>query len=483
MATTSNSFYWYDLETTGLRKSWDRFVQFAGQRTDLALNPIGEPLITYVRLPPEVLPDADSALLTGITPQKVQKNGISEWEAIRQIHREFSKPGTCIVGYNNIAFDDEFIRFALFRNLLPPYTHTYKNGNSRFDLYTVVKTMVLVGQEHLDWPRDKKNRITTKLADLAQANGIDPTGAHDAYTDVKMSIALARLIKERKPDLWDGLYNSRSKQSVESILDSDCEFFVHVSSFYGAKRHFGAPVRVIADHPDMNTRVIVADLSADLSMLKTASPQELNDARYLSKKDAEASGRMRLEVNEVATNQCPVFMRANKLNKTQAKRLNVDLHVLNRNLKLLDELKNSDLEARIHKMLRIPRDYSGSADEIDVSERLYERFIDGKDERLCEAIHRAIDHGQPWPKDAFVDHRLPNLANRLRFELRPNDEPRLAEKHRKHVKDMLNRKDVGIPNRRKVIKAARKGKLTDKEARIVDKVESYIDDIAKQYDV
>ena len=130
MAPDPKSFYWYDLETTGLNRRWDRITQFAGQRTDLELNPIDEPYVTYVKLPPEVLPDPDATLVTGVPPQEIQAQGISEWEAINEIHERFMVPGTCAIGYNSIAFDDEFIRFALYRNLFPPYAREFRRGNS-----------------------------------------------------------------------------------------------------------------------------------------------------------------------------------------------------------------------------------------------------------------------------------------------------------------------------------------------------------------
>ena len=64
-----NTFYWYDLETSGIEPRWDRIVQFAGLRTDRDLNEVGDEFCTYVNLPDDVLPDAGAALVTGITPQ------------------------------------------------------------------------------------------------------------------------------------------------------------------------------------------------------------------------------------------------------------------------------------------------------------------------------------------------------------------------------------------------------------------------------
>ena len=108
-----HSFYWYDLETSGAAPRWDRIVQFAGLRTDLALEPIGDECATYVNLPDDVVPDPEAALVTGITPQLARREGVSEWQGLGRINELLSAPGTCAVGYNNLRFDDEFIRFGL----------------------------------------------------------------------------------------------------------------------------------------------------------------------------------------------------------------------------------------------------------------------------------------------------------------------------------------------------------------------------------
>ena len=39
-----NSLYWFDYETFGTHPAWDRPCQFAGIRTDMELNEIGDPL-------------------------------------------------------------------------------------------------------------------------------------------------------------------------------------------------------------------------------------------------------------------------------------------------------------------------------------------------------------------------------------------------------------------------------------------------------
>ena len=483
MAAASNSFYWYDLETTGLLTRWDRITQFAGQRTDMDLNPVGDPFVTYVQLPPEVLPDPESTLITRITPQRLQAEGIREWDAINQIHTQMSEPGTCTIGYNNLSFDDEFVRFALYRNLLPPYKREFNRGNSRFDLYTVVKAAAAMRPDAIQWPRNDEGEISPTLAALAEKNEIDPHGAHDALRDVQMSIAVARLIKREEPKMWAYLFNHRSRQAVERVLIDHSRFYLHVGSAYGAKRCFAAPVRVLATNPGIRTRVLIADLTGDLSMLESATPDELNEARFLKKEDAEASNRTRLPLNEVATNKCPVFVGLDALNNTLAARLQVDIDTLNHNIDLIEHLNSDDLETRLHEMMRIPRERPETDSTLDASERLYDGFIDQKDERLCVSIHDAIRNGTSWPEVITEDDRISELASRLRYERRPDEVREMSEHHRAYVKSMLQRDSVGLLGRRARLKELREGNLTPEQAQILNDVETYIDNTASEYGV
>ena len=139
MADPKKSFYWYDLETSGTSPATDRIVQFAGQRTDLEMRPVGAPYSTFVRLPPDIVPTPESCLVTGITPQQTLARGIDEWPAMSEVDRIFSTPGSSVAGYNNLRFDDEFIRYALYRNLFDPYAREWRDGNSRWDLIDVAR--------------------------------------------------------------------------------------------------------------------------------------------------------------------------------------------------------------------------------------------------------------------------------------------------------------------------------------------------------
>src|SRR4051794_2186078 len=107
----AGSFFFYDLETSGISPREARVMQFAGQRTDLDLKLIGEPVNELIKLSEDVLPDPDAVLITGITPQATLQDGITEAEFLELFHKDVATPDTIFVGFNTVRFDDEFMRY------------------------------------------------------------------------------------------------------------------------------------------------------------------------------------------------------------------------------------------------------------------------------------------------------------------------------------------------------------------------------------
>ncbi len=73
---------------------------------------IEAPLVLFCQPAADFLPHPDACMVTGITPQQADAEGVPENQFIAQIHAELSRPGTCGVGYNSIRFDDEVTRYT-----------------------------------------------------------------------------------------------------------------------------------------------------------------------------------------------------------------------------------------------------------------------------------------------------------------------------------------------------------------------------------
>ncbi|MDB2384810.1 exodeoxyribonuclease I, partial [Endozoicomonas sp.] len=275
------SFYWLDYETTGADPAADWPAQFAGIRTDADLNEIGEPLNIYCQLPADRLPHPEAFMVTGLDPYIVNEKGLIEPEFIKKIHHELSQSGTCAVGYNSIRFDDEVTRHSLYRNFYDPYAREWKNGNSRWDLMDLVRLTAALRPDGINWPLREDGYKSFRLEELTQANGLEHGEAHDALSDVRATIALAKLIKERQPKVYDYVFNHRGKQEVSRLLNTFTkEAVVHVSGMFGAGRNCLAVVMPLAVHPVNKKGIIVYDLSIDPEPLISLSVNDIQKCLF-----------------------------------------------------------------------------------------------------------------------------------------------------------------------------------------------------------
>ena len=243
----SDTLYWHDYETFGVDPRRDRPAQFAGQRTDEDLNPVGEPLLIYCRPAPDYLPAPEACLLTGITPALALEQGVPEAEFIAAIEAELGRPGTCGVGYNSIRFDDEVTRNTLYRNLRDPYAREWRNGNSRWDVIDLMRMACALRPQGMEWPVDEAGLPVFKLERLTEANGIDHGQAHDALADVGATIAVVRRLKAAQPRLYDWYYRLRRKSAVLPMLAPEKgQPLLHVSGMYPRELGCLAPVLPLA---------------------------------------------------------------------------------------------------------------------------------------------------------------------------------------------------------------------------------------------
>ena len=84
------SFFFYDLETSGISASRDRIMQFGGQRTDLDLKAIGEPINLEIRLTDDILPSPEAILISGLSPLKNKELQLAE-ELIEDVKPDIIK--------------------------------------------------------------------------------------------------------------------------------------------------------------------------------------------------------------------------------------------------------------------------------------------------------------------------------------------------------------------------------------------------------
>src|SRR5687768_10703334 len=257
----SGTLLWYDLETFGRDPRRSRIAQFAAIRTDLALQPVGEPISLFCRPADDLLPSPQATLITGITPQRAQAEGVVEAEFIGRIADEMSQPGTCSIGYNSLRFDDEFVRCGLYRCFHDPYEREWKHGNSRWDLLDVLRLAHALRPDGVHWPPRGDGATSFRLEDLAAANGVRDGDAHEALSDVRATLGMARRLRDAQPRLWEWAFAQRGKAQAGALLDvAGMTPVLHVSSRYPAAQRCASLVVPVARHPRIATRVIVAGL-------------------------------------------------------------------------------------------------------------------------------------------------------------------------------------------------------------------------------
>ena len=402
----TSSLFWYDYETTGIDPRRDRPLQVAGIRTDENLNEVGEPLNIYCQPSDDILPHPAACLVTGITPAKLAEHGLGEAEFISRVHAELSMPGTCGVGYNSLRFDDEVTRYSLYRNFFDPYAREWQGGNSRWDLIDLVRTAYALRPEGIVWP-EVDGRVSLKLELLTAANGIEHGQAHDALSDVRATIALARLIRSKQPKLYDYLYQLRSKQRVLDVVRL-LQPMVHISGRFAGARHYLAVVLPLAWHPRNRNALIVCDLQAEHAPLLDEDGATLRRRLY-TRRDQLAEGELPVPLKLLHINRCPVLAPLNVLREQDKQRLQVDIDACQLRA---EQLRDTQSQWQ-SKLAEIYAEEEFPACD-DPEQQLYDGFIGDRDRRLCEQVRRADPSRlaqEVWP---FDDARLPELLFRYR---------------------------------------------------------------------
>ena len=410
----SDTFYWHDYETFGADPSRDRPVQFAGLRTDADLNIIGEPLVIFARPANDFLPHPQACLVTGITPQQALAEGLPESEFIGRIHEELARPGTCGVGYNSLRFDDEITRYTLYRNFYDPYAREWQNGNSRWDIIDMVRATCALRPQGIEWPLREDGLPSFRLEDLTSANGISHAAAHDALSDVEATIALARLVKERQPRLYDYVLHNRDKRSVQAQLDiAAMKPVLHVSGMFGAQRHNIALIVPLALHPTNRNEIICFDLSADPQMLFDLEIEELQALLYTRTEDLP-DGVQRPGLKSIHANRCPIIVTARMADPDTAARLGISGEQCRRHLAALREYRGRDMQGFTDKLQGV---YGGRsfAEITDPDRMLYGGgFFSAQDKKAMDRVRDESPEDLANGSFVFEDKRLPEMLFRYR---------------------------------------------------------------------
>ena len=405
----AGSFFFYDLETSGFNPRSARVMQFAGQRTDLELKPIGEPVNVLIKLTPDVLPEPDAILVTGITPQQTLADGLTEAEFLKLFYDEVVRPDTIFVGFNSIRFDDEFMRFLHYRNFYDPYEWQWKDGCSRWDLLDMVRMTRALRPDDIKWPFASNGKPANRLELLAKINKLDHANAHDALSDVQATIAVAKLVRDKQPDLFEYLLGMRDKKrAAELVLKG--EPFVYTSGRYSSDYLHTTAAVLLGKHPQQDA-ALVYDLRHDPTPFLEMGVDEIVQAWRFTK-DPDT---LRLPVKTLKYNRSPAVAPLGVMkDKATQERLGLPLETVAKHLDILKKHQAAFAEkvSRAVAQLDAEREKAQTSlvdNQLTVDERLYEKFFDASDKQAMRVVRAAKPEELSELAASFHDERLNSL--------------------------------------------------------------------------
>ncbi|MEO5949152.1 MAG: exodeoxyribonuclease I [Candidatus Saccharimonas sp.] len=400
----AQTFFFYDLETSGLSARESRVMQFAGQRTDKDLKPIGEPYNVLVKLNDDTLPSPDAIMVTNISPQQTQADGLTEAEFAKLLAEEVFVEDTVAIGFNNIRFDDEFIRHLFWRNFYDPYEWSWRDGRSRWDLLDVVRMTRALRPDGVIWPVDAEGNPTNRLELLTKENGITHENAHDALADVRALIDVTKLIKTAQPQLYEYLLSIRDKKEVKKLVNLDTKQpFVYTSGRYEQEHQKTTVAFPLTS--GKNGNVVVYDLRYDPTPFLELSNDELAKKLFATYKERKESGFEALPVKELQYNRAPAIAPLGVLEKDDGwSRVHLSAVLIERHKTLL--LGAPHFAEKVRTLYEKIREYPKSADP---EAQLYDGFVADVDKMRIEAVRNADMRALADFHPEFNDERLDPL--------------------------------------------------------------------------
>ena len=400
----AKTFFFYDLETSGLNPREDRVMQFAGIRTDMDLNPVGEPMNILVKLNDDTLPSPEAILVTGITPQATKDDGYSEAEFAKTLYDEVFTPDTITIGFNSIRFDDEFIRYLLWRNFYDPYEWAWSDGRSRWDMLDVVRMTRAIRPVGIEWPVNEKGEPVNKLELLSKVNGLAHEKAHDALSDVEALISVAKLIKQKQPQLFEYLLNMRDKKEVKKLVNLDDKRpFVYSSGRYDTEYN-----KTTVSFPltaGKNGNVLVYDLRYDPTNFLEKTSKQLAENIFANYETRQQDDFVKVPVKELQYNRVPAVAPLGVLESGDGwAKIKLDKDSITKHRDIL--LSNPTFAENIRSVFENREEFEKSS---DAEAQLYDSFVPDVDKLRIEKVRGSSEAQLADFNPNFNDERLSPL--------------------------------------------------------------------------
>ena len=224
------NFVFYDFETSSSNKQWGQIIEIGAILVDDQLNELDR-FESRSRLSPGIIPEAMSLIVSNTSPKKLKETNLSHYEMVKQFVEKLKSWGkVTYIGWNNIEFDQIFLRNTLFQNLYYPFAST-TNGNKEGDLLNLARAANLYYPNTLKNATNKKGNLEYKLDTMAPLNGIKHA-AHTAIGDCSATLEIAKIIKKKAPSVWDSSLLTSNKEESLKIIKSE-KLFCANEFYYG----------------------------------------------------------------------------------------------------------------------------------------------------------------------------------------------------------------------------------------------------------
>lgn len=466
----AQTFFFYDLETSGLSGRDDRIMQFAGIRTDLELNQIGDSYNVLVALNDDTLPSPDALMVTGISPQQTVSEGYTEAQFAKILADEICTEDTIMVGFNNIRFDDEFVRHLFWRTFRDPYEWCWRDGRSRWDLLDVVRMTRALRPDGIEWPV-VDGKATNRLELITKLNGIDHFKAHDALSDVEALIAVTKLIKTKQPKIYEHLLRMRDKNEVKKLVNlDDKKPFVYTSGRYDAaydKTTVAFPLTA-----GKNGNVVVYDLRYDPAQFVDLSDKELAGKLYAKWEDRQQEGFVALPVKELQYNRAPAVAPLGVLEQGGGwERIQLDAATIEKHRKAL--LAAPHFAENIRSIFENKPEYKKSN---DVEAQLYDGFLHDTDKVRVQAVASADERNLADMHPQFQDERLDQLL--LHYKARNYPRTLSSDEMQQWEQWRVSRLQRQLPDFMKSIERLSKQELDESKQFVLQELQLWLESIA-----
>jgi exodeoxyribonuclease-1 len=470
------NYVFYDFETSGRSSTWDQIIEVGAVLVNDNFQVLADPLNLRCSLKPGLVPEPYALIVNRTTPQILRRTNLSHYGLITQMQEVLTKWSPAIfVGFNNLNFDEEYMRKSLFKTLNEPYLTQY-NGNKRGDILGLIRTAHLYYPNCIKTPISDKGNAVFKLSELTEMNGIVHDNAHSAVSDVMATIEIAKIIKDKAPSVWKASLMTTSKMEVNSIVEKEKIFCVN-EYFYGKARPF--VVTFICFHPKYNWPQcfnLINDPSLYLKMPYAQLKEELKKSPKI--------------IRSIKNNKHPVIMSPNYAKNFEGyKQLGTD--------KLLERANmiqsNKEFKDRVAKILAEEAEEKEALDSqigLMAEESIYTGFPQPEDQKLMGEFHRLDWKGKLNLSEKFKDERFTYFAKRLIYEESPEvlGKEEYKKIHRAIAGQILSTNDEKwntVPKAFKDIDDLRvkyEELKDEKTLAMLDDLSEYIEEIQKKYE-